>query len=315
MRKVYNDNVGKDVRAAYFMLLNIFFVTLLFASCTHKELCYNHNHFTKVRVAFDWNDYDTEHRPSGMRVVFYPITGGESWIFDFARSDGGIVEIPQNSYNVICYNNDTDGIIFRSENNYSKFSATTKNISTPDGNNAFKTTDFLCGCNKEGVNLENLPEGVETVVTLYPKRMVCRYTYTVRGIKNLSNIVDLRACLSGMSGSVVMAEDILPAGDSNTLLFGGSVKDNLIKGSFYTFGYNSNPNIFTLYIKAKDGKVYPLECNVTEQILKVERKGHIADVDLLIEFDFIVPGGESGGGAGFDVDVSDWNDVNEEIYV
>ena len=314
MNRYWNSILKKRVKAAYFVLLNLF-VILFLISCTHKELCYNHNHYTRVKIVLDWSAYDTEYMPSGMRVVFYPMNGGESWVFDFSGSDGGIVEVPQNSYNIVCYNNDTDGIIFNGENSCSNFSATTENVSTPDAKSALKTADFLCGASREAVNLENLPEGVETIITLYPKRMVCRYTYKVKGVKNLFNIVDLRASLNGMAGSVMMFEDILPAGDSKTLLFGGSVKDDLIKGCFYTFGYNSNLNFFTLYIKAKDGKIYPLECNVTDQILRIERKGHIADVDLIIEFDFTVPGGESSGGAGFDVDVSEWDDVNEEIYI
>lgn len=317
--KRYRDYItSRGLRAAYNMLpcvLIALFAAPSLASCTHKELCYNHNHFTKVKIVFDWRDYDTEYMPEGMRVVFYPIRGGESWVFDIAGCDGSIVELPQNSYNIITYNNDTDGLVFRSENNYSNFYSTTESISTPNSKRAVKTADFLCGGSKEGVSLENLPEGSETVITLYPKRMVCRYIYVVKGIEKLSNIVDIRASLGGMSASVMMAEDLLPDGDNNCLLFGGSVKDDVIVGSFYTFGYNAHPNIFTLYIKAKDGKVHQLECDVTEQILKVECKGHIADVELLIEFDYTVPGGEGGSGAGFDVDVSDWEDVNQDIYI
>ncbi len=315
MKRCRDKVVRGDARTVYTMLLTILITALSLTSCTHKELCYNHNHFTRVKIVFDWKDYDTEYMPEGMRVVFYPIDGGESWVFDIAGCDGSIVELPQNSYNVICYNNDTDGLIFRSENNYSNFYSTTESVSTPDSKRAVKTADFLCGGNKEGVYLQDLPEGSETVITLYPKRMVCRYRYVVKGIQKLTNIVDIRATLGGMSGSVMMAEDILPADDSKNLLFGGSISDNLVKGSFYTFGYSSHPNIFTLYIKAKDGKVHQLDCDVTEQILKVERNGHIADVDLLIEFDYTVPGGEGGTGAGFDVDVSDWEDVNQDIYV
>ena len=317
--KRYRDNVaGICVRLINNKLSDIILVlitALSLTSCIHKELCYNHNHFTKVKIAFNWKDYDTEYMPNGMRVVFFPVDGGESWVFDMAGCDGAIVQLPQNSYNIICYNNDTDGLIFKSEYNYSDYCSTTESILTPDSKHAVKTADFLCGASKEGVCLQDLPVGSETVITLYPKRMVCRYRYVVKGIKKLSNIIDIRASLNGMSSSVLLAADYLPQGDSNCLLFGGSVRDDKISSSFYTFGYNSQPNTFTLYIKAKDGKMHQLECDVTEQILKVERKGHIADVDLLIEFDYSVPGGEGGSGAGFDVDVSDWDDVNQDIYI
>lgn len=65
--------------------------------------------------------------------------------------------------------------------------------------------------------------------------MVCHYTYEVNGIRGLDRVADLRAALSGMSGSLNMSGDSLPADLSESLLFDGMVSRNQIIGGFYTF--------------------------------------------------------------------------------
>ena len=69
--------------------------------------------------------------------------------------------------------------------------------------------------------------------------MVCHYTYEVNGLRGLDRVADLRAALSGMSGSLNMSADSLPAGLSESLLFDGMVSRNQIIGGFYTFGHSA----------------------------------------------------------------------------
>jgi len=85
------------------------FVSLLFASCNHKELCYHHDHRLTLRVAFDWRDAP-EAAPGGMVVWFYPIDGTEGDVLriDLPGLDGGEVKVPSGKYHVISYNNDTE---------------------------------------------------------------------------------------------------------------------------------------------------------------------------------------------------------------
>ena len=58
-------------------------------------------------------------------------------------------------------------------------------------------------------------------------------------------MADLRAALSGMSGSLNMSGDSLPAGLSESLLFDGMVSRNQIIGGFYTFGHNIIKDVIT----------------------------------------------------------------------
>lgn len=242
------------------------------------------------------------------------------------------IELPENEYRGICYNYDTSGIYWENPNSFVEYLAKTRSVLAPDSAKACTTPSWLCGDHIDWVSLENIPEGTEKVITLYPVRMVSRYTYEVNGIQNLERVADIRASLSGMSGSLLMAEDKLPDGVSENLLFGGETANNQIKGGFYTFGYCQSlesPQVFKLYLKSRDGKVYVLEQDVSAQIHSVPVKGHLGDVHLIINFNFDVPeikndgeggggnggggGNNSSGGAGFDVGVDDWADVNEDI--
>lgn len=118
---------------------------------------------------------------------------------------------------------------------------------------------------------------------------------------------------------------------SSLLLFGGEVSGKQLKGDFYTFGYNPSSNapiIFKLYIRSRSGKTHVLQQDVTEQIRIAEgnasrqqtsgRPNTLADVHLVLNLDFEIPeeaGGGSSGGAGFDVGVDDWGDINEDIHL
>ena len=311
-------------------LLSLMLFLLILTACEHKEFRYVTSPFRSLRVEFNWERYEDFQKPEGMRVIFFPKDGtGEPWIFDFPNGEGRQIELPENEYRVICYNYDTSGINWENPNSFVEYLARTRSVQAPDSTKACTTPSWLCGDHIDWVSLENIPEGTEKVITLYPVRMVSRYTYEVNGIRNLERVADIRASLSGMSGSLLMAEDKLPDGLSENLFFGGEIVGNQIKGGFYTFGYCqdiASPQVFKLYLKCRNGMVIVVEQDVSAQVHSVPVKGHIGDVHLIInfKFHFDVPklenegedgggGNNSSGGAGFDVGVDDWADVNVDI--
>ena len=322
--------------AGIIQALSLMLFLLILSSCEHKELRYVTSSFRSLRVEFNWERYEDFQKPEGMRVIFFPKDGtSEPWIFDFPNGEGRQIELPENEYRVICYNYDTSGIYWENPNSYEEYLAKTRSVLAPDSDKVCTTPSWLCGDHIDRVSLENIPEGTEKVITLYPVKMVSRYTYEVKGILNLIRVTDIRASLSGMSGSLLMAEDKLPDGISENLFFGGEIVGNQIKGGFYTFGYCqsiASPQVFKLYLKSKDSVVYVLEQDVSAQVHSVPVRGHLGDVHLIIDFNIDIPeikneggsgggdvgGGGSGGnntsgGAGFDVGVDDWADVNEDI--
>lgn len=332
------NNFSKTGKA-YRLFVLLFPLLSILSSCNHKELHYEENaQFRLLKVAFDWSLLSGHEKPEGMRVIFFPKDGkSEPWIFDFPKGETRQIELPENDYGVISMNYDTNGIVWKNPNSYLDFTADTRDTKSPDGEQASLTPSWLCGDHIDWVsvnashaaassasaeNAGSSENGVQ-VITLYPKSMVCRYTYEVNGIRKLERIADIRASLSGMSGSLLMAADRLPYSLSERLFFGGDVIANQLRGGFYTFGCTQGStqgiaaqNLFKLFIRSRSGKLHVLEQDVTAQVHSVPVVGHVGDVHLVINLDFEIPdegGGGSGGGAGFDVGVDNWGDVNVDI--
>ena len=151
------------------------------------------------------------------------------------------------------------------------------------------------------MHITDMPGGSAEIVRLTPVNMVCHYTYEVNGLRGLDRVADLRAALSGMSGSLNMSGDSLPAGLSESLLFDGMVSRNQIIGGFYTFGHSAlegEPNVFRLYLKNRSGSMSVLEQDVSDQVHDVPVAGHVGDVHLVLNFDYEVPSEPGSDGAG-----------------
>lgn len=301
----------------FFILL----LTLILTSCEHKELKFPETvKFRSLRVVLKWEQLADFQKPEGMRVIFFPLQGkGDPWIFDFPLGEDRTIELPVNDYAVASYNYDADGILWKNTDSFWQFTAYTRSVQTPDGEQACITPPWMCGYHLETVSVKDNGKEDELVITLHPENKVSRYTYEVHGIRHLERMADIRASLSGMSGSLLLANDELPDDvPSERLLFGGEVKDGQIKGGFYTFGYrqkSTEPHVFKLYIKSRTGKLHVLEQDVTQQVRSFPVKGHIGNVHLVLNFDFDIPE-DSGGSkddAGFDVGADDWADVNTDI--
>lgn len=205
----------------------------LLISCEHKDLYYpDSSPFRSLQVKLQWKHLEGHDMPEGMRVIFFPKDArdtrdakdsnhlkdakdskdssnnrdgeAEPWIFDFPYGEGRQIELPFNDYSVICFNNDADGIIWENPESYSRFSASTKIVETPDGNRACLTPPWLCGDHIGLVSIRNTDS--DQVITLHPKMEVSRYTFEVNGIRKLEHVTAIRASLSEMSEKKVMAE-------------------------------------------------------------------------------------------------------------
>lgn len=276
-----------------------------------------------MRVTFDWSEIGVHVLPEGMRVAFYPLEGGRPWVFDCPEGRDRIVEMPEGKYRVLCYSNDTEDIIWSNSGEYDKFTAGTASAEAPDGILNYLTPDWLCGdYGSDAIDLTDLPSGSETEVSFTPVPMVCTYTFEVNGIGGLQYISDIYGCLSDMSGALNMATDVLPEVLSDHLFFSGKADGEQIHGGFYTFGpgihdpEHAEAHVFKLFLKSHKGNVYTLEADVTEQIHSVALEGHLHNVHLVVDFVSEVPEEPiGGGGGGFEPDVDEWEDENQDIIL
>ncbi len=313
---------------------------VLMTSCTHKELCLHHPHDIKVRVDFDWVDAP-EADPAGMCVFFYPADGGTPLRYDFKGMSGGQIEITVGRYMVICYNNDTEAVLFSGKNDFCCHEAYTRegNIFEPVFGNGYApptnrstedervviTPDMMWGSKATEVEVTDfgvcytcttakgdteMTSNDEYVITLYPTELTCIYTYEIRNVKNLKHATQMCATISGMAGGINFSTHDLRTECVTLPLESSFDKVSTITGRFITFGHHEDtpdPHRMNLYVWMDDGQKYLFgtegdRFDVTEQVHNAPDKRR---VHLVIDgLDLPQP---IENGHGFRPSVDDWD--------
>lgn len=322
------------------------------SSCNHKDLCYEHIHKKKIRVAYDWREAP-DATPAGMCVFFYSLDNADEYYrFDFNNIEGGEIEIPMGRYELITYNNDTEIVQFNGVNIFDAHKAYTRtgdlleplygngitSNTTADNDEEVRITpDALWGCHTEEIDIEehgvtythysyddtkadnSTNEDTEyQTITLYPHDMLCHYSYEVRNVENIEHISQISAALSGMTGSMTLADE---KSDSQLVTLPLSAtaetKSREITGHFLTFGQNPQPGVrhkMTFYVVMDDGSKYVVKdfpnLDVTTQVDEAPDQKH---VHIIIDsLKLPNPGAEDDGWL---PTVDDWGITHEDIKV
>lgn len=323
--------------AALTMLL-----TVVLCSCEHKELCYDHPHTRSLRLQFDWSDAPNA-TPEGMCVFFYPIDEGVGTMrrFDFSGTEGGEIQLSVGRYRVVCYNNDTDGVLFDGMDDYFAHRCYTRDgdLMEPIYGNGNRSTsvpravetenervvicpDMMWGCSVAELEVKDIDtaDGTESeqTITLRPQQMVCTYSVEIRNVKSLDHVSQMCASLSGMADGLTFSTLGL---DTETVTLPFAVKSDgvsTVTGSFYTFGHNElnlRSHRLALYVIMDDGKKYVY--GTTGQHFNVTNQVHTAadrlNVHIVIDgLDLPQPITEDDG---LNPSVDDWTEINEDIYI
>lgn len=331
------------IKAIYYVLCLA--TVMCLSACNHKELCYDHPHTATLTLAFDWQNAP-DATPEGMCVYFYPLDGESSvQRYDFSGTKGGQLKVKEGKYRIICYNNDTEAVLFANIDNFlthmgytresnvlepvygSSSVYTPKSLETtervvlcPDMMWACHATDveisensvsYICAPVQDGDEVQF--SNNERTITLYPAEIICTYTYEVRNVKNLKYATQMCGSLSGMAPSVLFYNEALDS-ECVTLPFSATSDGvSTITGKFYTFGHyaeNIDPHKLLLYVWFTDGSKYYYTFDVSSQVDNAPDKRH---VHIIIEgAEFPEP---MGDGDGFDVGVDDWKPVEEDIIM
>lgn len=175
----------------------------------------------------------------------------------------------------MCYNNDTEAVLFYHVGDFDRHMAFTREgdlfesiygssagTSPPrakDGGNecVVISPDMMWGCaafdveiTETGISYVCVPESekeewagnpvvhTEQVITLYPHELLCTYTYEIRHVKNLAHVSQMCASLSGMAPSLLFGDESLGR-ECVTLPFEAHTADaQTITGGFLTFGHH-----------------------------------------------------------------------------
>ena len=331
--------------------LLLFMAMALLASCAHKELCLHHPHEVKLKVEFNWQNSPNAN-PKGMCVYFYPADGGEPRRFDFKGTQGGYIELTVGEYNVITYNNDTEGILFANQNAFGKHQAYTRegNLLEPvlgssagvpkasgtEDEKVVITPDMLWGGTSLNVSVAESGVGytcepykgeggqvqvqsAEHVITLYPADLMCHYSYEIRNVKNLDLATQMCASLSGMAGGMTIATEELFTKSVTLPLEANIERDSSrITGEFFTFGHHEDniaPHKMLLYVWMKGGEKYYFGDGSDK--FNVTSQIHNAPnkrrVHIIIDgLDLPKP---IENGSGYNPSVDDWDSVYEDILM
>lgn len=301
-----------------------------------------------------------EARRPHMYVFFYPVDNTGTHFWREISPKGTVMDIPDGVYNIICYNSNSETLRPIGKDNFDTHQAFTTDkvgiLAGADGVGNLTTSerakdtenedvvmcvDELWGCTAVNVSIGDdkvsytcYPEGDyskpsdvyndERVLTLYPTNLVCHYEYEVKHVINATNVTNVCATISGMSGHYRFADGsianetvILPL--STRVVKSEDVDTEAsFKGEFLTFGHhesNEKAHKMVFYLWRSFGEEVKLEkspdFDVTDQVDTAQDKWNVRIVIDTLELEQGPPTTDSG--SPFEVVVGDYIDVNIDI--
>lgn len=303
-----------------FFLCLVGLFMLLFASCEHKELCYDHSHTVDVQVIFDWEKVP-DADPTSVRLYLFPLNGGSVLSYEFTDSHRGEIAVPSGCYRALCVNSDTHSILYRNISRFIDFEAYTvgdilkvRSSSAPcaEGTEeqriARSPERFWCARTDE-VCIEKSGKHL----TFYMEEATVRYRVRINHVNNLKYIESdgISGALSGMSGSLFIGQGI-PSSEVVNVPFGIASEDSAaLTAEFFGFGcppLSDKPHKLVVYVLLADGSKCYYTYEVTSQIHEAENPR-----DVLITVDSLRLPKPITNGGGFHPDVDEWR--NEEIEI
>ncbi len=309
-------------------------IKLVFLSsclCTATESCiyqYDNCPPETFSIVNNWGDAP-DASPEGMAYFFFSVQGGQPWRYDLPGREGGVIDLPDNDYNFLCYNNDTYHVRFEEDHGYDKYVAYTTELHTKyalpsrsvsSSETPVECPDMMWGCSCRHVNLSplrleygNSPEALtitpERILPLAQKQLTARYSFDIYDVKNLDGVRVMSAMCSGLAGAINLAcgqKENYPVRMPSAA---GRADSTTIAGEFICFGIPEEPtvdNYLSLMVTLTDGRKFNYEFEVSDQI---RRSPDPLDVHIKIyglELEESEPGESTGG---FNVGVDNWVNV------
>lgn len=196
------------VRTAMWYLFFLIIGVWLLSSCEQKELCYDHNHASNVKVTFDWEQHPNAN-PASMCFYLFPREEGERTLKrEFIGKNGGIAQaLVGVSYTALGFNSDARNTSFRNNIRTNSIEASSKDAGTIDrigisasllprakgteGERMSMEADSIySGASEKDIliSLEENDRGDTCKITLSPKRRFCTYRLKIINIANQQNL-------------------------------------------------------------------------------------------------------------------------------
>lgn len=316
---------------------NKFYIVLLallsaFAavSCEQKELLEQKDVESEVEVKFDWTNAPGG-APKKMVLCLFPEDGGKMLRYVFENANGGKIVVPIGTYDALCVNEDTQGVLYRNTDRFNTYEAYTDNVKIIGGLNV----DASVLPRAEGTERERMVAQADKVwhgnapgklvlkphaesATQLTMSMTPSYEAYNILIKNV-NILDvanakLGASISTLSGSTLIADGSIGS-ESVTIPTALTVDETnrTMTGRVVAFGNcvnSSQQHFLMIYAILPDGQKYGFKHDVSSEIHNAIDK---QNVQIVIDgFNLPKPIGKEGG---LKPSVREWQVVDLSIEV
>ena len=307
-------------------------LTAVLASCTEKDLCYDHAHRAPVEIAVDWSRFTVE-TPTGMSVMLYPHTDGEAQTLLTNHTGGVVTSLLSDTYTALVYNQSPSEFATLVFTDMQQYDAARVNAA-PKTSRWYHTRDASEQIvqNPEWIG-EDAATGVEVtramtasgdtalVARLQPRNIV----YTIRVAIHLSNIYNfrsVRASLDGLADGYVFSRHTPTATVATQLIENWTIvpdADNPVNGTVWaeiqSFGLpaghegRAGDNRLNLSLLLVDTHT---QIDRTICVGDLFRPDDDTELTLTVDerVDTPLPDVKPDGGTagGFDVSVDDWGD-------
>ena len=316
---------------------------ILLTSCEYKDLCYDHNHWADVYVAFDWQ-YAPEAVTKGaapvipgmgMTVLFFneDDPASEPIRYDLPGSEGGTVRLLPGTYRALAYNYNTETILYRSMDFINAMQAYTRESSIGEGTMMSRAEmPRAVGTEQELVILEpdplwaavsqpftvNIGDAPRTI-TMQPTTRVCEVTVTIHNVPNLQYTSQFGGALTGLSPSVSMASGVPGEGHVTQAFTASVVGESTLEMHVRIFGHCPHaaagelwPHILTVYAILADGSKWYYNIDVGDQLHNSgSQSGDPADheQEIQIDLDGLPVPKPIVNGSGFQPTIDGWQGV------
>lgn len=301
-------------------------LVLALTSCENQQtLCLDHEAHSRlpVDVVFDWSRHP-EASPRSMSLYLFPLDGGESIRYEFSGREGGRVLVPRGRYTAIALNSDTESTKVRGSAAYEAFEIWLREDGAVDrirSNRLVGTSDLIWTASTDLVEVNTATDS--RVIEMAMGEAVCRCHVDVRNVANHAGISAVKAVLSGMNESVMVAHR---AGGDARVNIGFDLNRSApgeLTASFLTLGHcgaarlhgvstrgddhDEEPlHILSLYVTLNDGSGWRYDEDVSAQI----HASDVAECHIVID-SLDVP--RIGTPGGFDLSVGGWESVHIPI--
>lgn len=325
----YRNSKVQSLFSALLTILLLVGVALMFAafvcSCSHKELTagLSTSDMSDVTVTFDWSSCP-DATVQTVRLTLFPTDQTVKPLeYETPSLQGLTVHVPVGSYSLLAYNAGTETLLVRGDSpedceiytrttrmeTLSAMFSSTRNVPRAPHTDAMDVVLQPEHCWTSYSQPVSAEAGT-AAFTLAMAEATQRYTFTIRGVQNLSYVTGLSATLSGMSASYLPA--LGQCSDTYAIIpFDMTVcaddDGDYIQGTLLAFGHHpGTEHYLVVYAQLQDGSKWYYTIDVSEPLAAVTE--HAAEVDIqLYGLPFPKP---IANGSGLHPDIDEWNSVD-----